>query len=98
MALAILYLVLALVVFLGATVVAIMVMLRVQAKRGEVKKTGVDEATVAMLRRRRYRMDRRLGIDSDTDPEATPVPAAPASDGSSAGEGSGGEGHADRSA
>ena len=76
MALALLYLALALVAFIGATVVAVAVMLRVQAKRGTHKKTAVDEATVAMLRRRRQRLDRRLGIDPDTDPEAQPVPGA----------------------
>ena len=72
MALALLYLIVALVVFVGATVVAVAVMLRVQAKRGDTRKTKVDEATVAMLRRRRQRLDRRLGIDPDTDPEAQP--------------------------
>ena len=92
MALAVLYLILALVVFLGATVVAVAIMLRVQARRGEVKKSGVDEATVAMLRRRRYRLDRRLGIDPDTDPEATPTAMA------EAGGDSGGEGDTGRSA
>ena len=82
MALAVLYLVLALVAFVGATVIAVAVMLRVQAKRGEPKSNSVDAATVSMLRRRRQRLDRRLGIDSDPPGEAAMEPASQADGGS----------------
>ena len=91
MALAILYLILALVAFIGATVIAVAVMLRVQAKRGTRNKTAVDEATVAMLRRRRQRLDRRLGIDPATDPLAQSASdGEPAETGAAAGADPGG--------
>ncbi len=69
MALAVLYLVLALVAFLGATVVAVMIMTRVEARRGR-RSRPADGAMVSKLRSRRRRLDRRLGIHEDESPEA----------------------------
>jgi len=62
---AVLFLVLTLVVFIAATVVAVMVMLAIGAKRGRT--TAVDAATLSLISRR----TRRLGLNK----------SAPADDG-----------------
>ena len=70
MVLAVLYLVVALVVFVGATVVAALIMIRIQAKRGDRPARPADAAMVSMIRSRRRRLDRRLGIHEDEPADA----------------------------
>lgn len=79
---AILFLVLTLVVFVGATVVAMMVMIRVGAKRG-TRSTTVDTAMVSLIQNRKRRLSRRLGLDpeppapvDEEEPASTPSASA----------------------
>ena len=67
---AVLFLVLTLVAFIAATVVAVMVMLAVGAKRGR-RTTPVDAAMVALISRRA----RRLGLDEGAPADDRKPPA-----------------------
>jgi hypothetical protein len=71
---AIVLLVLTLLVFVGATVIAALVMIHVAARRGARPSTSVDTAMVSLIHRRRQRLDRRLGVDLEA-PAAKEDPA-----------------------